>query len=454
MNFLIRFYIALLFLFVMARAAMGQTNAQTAAPLPYRVLLPDGARLILRPASGAGRVSISLFIRTDADSIPSLQAAGELVARALFYGNRDRTANGIITLANQTGGSYEVLHTPDFVEVTVVAPSSQLPEAAHLLSDCLKNADFAPAALDRARSEILEERARRGDDGLVRGCDAVRETLRPTAPAESALRRVTQPQAQDYFRRHYGPSRTVIAVAGSFDAARVTTLFTAFLADYTRPTPPVVVAQADQTQAAMADMQPGSTAYRVLTAPSTSAYALVATSAPAVTHPDYPAFVVLQNVLGGGHACRLFQQAREERGVGYKVGAIYQADRAEPLVAYLQWDGAQKRNALMREPQTDAKDIQRFLNAQLDGLLQNPPSQEEVMRARNFAVGTEARRHELMRDRSFLLGWYEAMGLGYTFDADLPGRLAAVTRDDVLRVAKTYLATRAGVVVLPDPAAQ
>ncbi len=454
LNFPARLCITLLFLFVLAGAAMSGTNAQTVAPLPYRALLPDGARLILRPEAGAGRVSISLFVRMEPEAASTLKATGELVARALFYGNRDRTANGVITLATQTGGSYDVLHTPDYVAVTVVAPSSQLPEAAHLLSDCLKNADFAPAALAHARTEILEERARRHDDGLMRGYDAVCETLRPSAPDEDALRRVTQAQAQDYFRRHYGPARTVIAVAGSFDAARATALFAAFLADYTRPTSLVGAAQADPMRETAANAKPAATQYRVLAAPSTSAYALLATSAPAVTHPDYPAFVVLQNVLGGGHACRLFQQAREERGVGYKVGALYQADRAAPLIAYLQWDAAQKRNGiangLANQTQTDAGDIQLFLNAQLDGLLQNPPSEEELTRARNFAIGVEARRHERVRDRSFLLGWYEAMGLGYVFDADLPRRLAAVTPDDVLRVAKTYLATRAGVVVLPS----
>lgn len=450
LNFPARFCNTLLFLFVMAGAAMGRTDAQTAIPLPYSVRLPDGARLILRPEAITGRVSISLFVRIEPDAAPSLKAVGELVARALFYGNRDRTANGIITLATQTGGSYDVLHTPDYVAVTVVAPSSQLPEVAHLLSDCLKNADFAPIALDHARTEIVEERTRRYDDGLMRGYDAVCETLRPPASSEDALRRVTQAQAQDYFRRRYGPARTVIAVAGSFDAARVTTLFAAFLADYTRHTSPVAAAQANQTGEAVANAKQALTAYRVLAAPSTSAYALAATDAPAVTHPDYPAFVVLQNVLGGGHACRLFQQAREERGVGYKVGALYQADRADPLVAYLQWDATLKRNAADRQTRTDAKDIQLFLNSQLDGLLQNSLSEEELTRARNFAIGVEARRHERVRDRSFLLGWYEAMGLGYVFDADLPKRLAAVTRDDVLRVAKTYLATRAGVVLLPS----
>ena len=443
---------------VMAWLTVCRGGAQIELPAPRRALLPNGVRLILKPEAGLDRVAVSLFVRAQADASPASEAAGELVARALFYGSRDRTENGVLALANQTGGSYDVLYTRQYVAITVVVAPAQLPEAAHLLSDCLKNADFAPHSLDRARADVRLERAQRQEDGLLRGYDAVCGTLRPPEPDEAALKRVTQAQAQAYFRRSYGPARTVIALAGSFDPARATSLFAAFLMDYTRPTARIAPDDAEQNPPdtlpiAAANKNASSVIYRVLPAPSASAYALVATAAPAVTHPDYAAFTVLQTVLGGGHACRLFQQAREAQGLGYKVGALYQADHFDPLVAYLQWDPTRSRAAFGQRTELDPKEVGRFLNAQINGLLQNPPSEAEVERARKLAIGMDARQHERIPTRSFLLGWYETLGLGYAFDADLPRRFAAVTRDDVRRVAKTYLGARAGVLVLPAQSA-
>ena len=78
----------------------GQTNSQRVS----RVVLANGVRLLLRPEPTTERVAVSLFIRTDSEPSGSSAAVGELVARALFYGNANRTQNGILTLAKDAGG--------------------------------------------------------------------------------------------------------------------------------------------------------------------------------------------------------------------------------------------------------------------------------------------------------------------------------------------------------------
>ncbi len=73
-----------------------------------------------------------------------------------------------------------------------------------------------------------------------------------------------------------------------------------------------------------------------------------------------------------------------------------------------------------------------------------------MKRARNVAIGQDALRHERARDRAFLLGWYETLGRGIAYDTEFPRKLAQVTREDIARVAKTYLRVRANVAVLPS----
>jgi predicted Zn-dependent peptidase len=182
--------------------------------------------------------------------------------------------------------------------------------------------------------------------------------------------------------------------------------------------------------------------------PGASSYALVATPAPPLSDPSYPAFVVLKAILGEGHASRLFQHLRDSQGIGYSVGASWQTTLSDPMVAYLQWE-TRAPAAPAAEPPLDPETALRLLATEIDGLIANPPTEAEVRRARSISIGREALRHERARDRAFLLAWYEAIGAGAELDAALPSRLAAVTRVDVLSAARSYLGTRASVLIVP-----
>lgn len=433
----------LLTLWLLAVGIASQAQADT-PPIaqPQLVVLPDGVRLILKPEPELDRTAVSLFIGLRSDANPNSAAISEMVARTLFYGNATRTQNSIQALVGEVGGSLDVLRTRERVAINYVTIPSQLPEALHLLCDCLKYAAFAPESLHRALQAIHEERLSGRETAFARGYAAANELLGETEPGEDQLRRVTQAQAQAYFLRQYVPARTVISIAGHFDAVRVQGLLNAFLADYSRPTafaPPV-------TDFSLPERI--STANLSLPAPGGVAYAFVATSAPGAGSADYPAFTVLQAVLGGGHASRLFRQARETLGLGYEVGALYPAERSPTLITYLQWNP--RRGSQSIAGNTPPGTVSKLLNGELDALCANPPGEDELKRARNVAIGQDALRHERARDRAFLLGWYETLGRGIAYDTEFPRTLAQVTGEDIQRVAKMYLRGRTNVTVLPS----
>ncbi|HZP84358.1 MAG TPA: pitrilysin family protein [Chthonomonadaceae bacterium] len=412
-----------------------------------RVVLPNGVRLLLKPEADTEVVAMVAFVRMEADATALDNATGELVAHALFYGSLNRSMDRVARSVAQVGGALETLRTRDYIAITCVTVREQLDEAIYLLCEALKNADFAPDALERARQDIQEERRKRAEDAFETAYAAVRERLSaPPEPDDSALRRVTQARAQDYFARRYLPARTVIAVVGRFRQDAAQHAFDNALFDYAR--------RAVNSPGALSEVKKPDAAppALVLQTGGNAAYALIGTPAPGVASPDYPAFTVLHALLGGGHAARLFRRLREAQGLGYDVGATYAADRSDPLVAYLQWDARRALPALNAKAAPQPADALKLLQTQLDALWTDPPTDAELTRARNYAIGRDALRHERARDRAFFLGWYETMGLGYAFDAELPRRLAAVTRDDILRAAKTYLTPRAAVLALPKRA--
>src|SRR5205823_4813964 len=110
-------------------------------------------------------------------------------------------------------------------------------------------------------------------------------------------------------------------------------------------------------------------------------------------------------LLGDGHASRLFRRVRDAQGFGYSVGALHQAYLDDPLVAYLEWDT--RRIASSDSSGSAADTALRLIETQLDSILSDPPTEAEIIRARNVAVGRDALRHERASDRAFYLAWYE-----------------------------------------------
>ena len=416
-----------------------------------RIVLPDGATLILKPEMTSDLVAISICIRTEPDRSPVDDAAGEMVARSLFSSSLNRSRESISVSLSQVGGSVETLRTAEHVNITCVALPSQIREAIYLLCEVLKNADFG--ALEHARTEVIAEQQRAAPE-FYSGLDLLRRALHARADlSELPFKSITHAQAAAYFRAKYVPEHTAIAVVGQFDVQSVQTALRDSLADFDRHGARPLRAEPLFSHATNFPT-------RTLSRPGTSGYALVATAAPALTEMDTPAFLVLKSILGEGHASRLFQRLRDAQGIGYSVGALWQPSLSDPLTAYVQWEArppsatgtAQPAgNGAPNQKSLSASEALHLLTVQLDGLLSDPPTEAEVGRARKVALGRETLRHERAKDRAFLLAWYEAMGVGADFDAELPRRLAGVTRDDVLRVARTYLTPRASVLIVPRP---
>ena len=82
-------------------------------------------------------------------------------------------------------------------------------------------------------------------------------------------------------------------------------------------------------------------------------------------------------------------------------------------------------------------------------LKEQPVSDEELLRAKRYTVGSYTLRHQRQRDRAFLLGWWEAIGSGYKFDSDYAKAMEGVTKADVQRVARKYLTNYALVMSIP-----
>src|SRR5581483_6174557 len=146
--------------------------------------------------------------------------------------------------------------------------------------------------------------------------------------------------------------------------------------------------------------------------------------------PGYPALVLLNDILGGGSfRSRLFQDVRTKRGLAYSVGSVLRAGARERGVWAMR---TETKNASTGET------IARLV-ANMERLREQPVSDEELAEAKdafvNSFVFSFATPSAIVNRRMQL----EYDGLPPDFMQRLRDDVVKLTKDDLLRVARTHL---------------
>jgi len=157
--------------------------------------------------------------------------------------------------------------------------------------------------------------------------------------------------------------------------------------------------------------------------------------------PDYYAAHVMNNALGqyalGG---RLGDSIRERQGMAYYV--------------YSALDAGLDAGPLMVRAGVSAANVERTIasiDVELATILRDGFTRAEVDDAKRYLIGSLPRQLETNAGIAGFLLSAEVYGLGVDHDRRLPQHLAAVTFDDVMRVARRLLDPARAVVVVAGP---
>ena len=149
---------------------------------------------------------------------------------------------------------------------------------------------------------------------------------------------------------------------------------------------------------------------------------------PGFRDPRYPAWKILDSIVGGSMDSRLFSEFREKRGLVYQIGST---------LPPLEWQ-SYFAIYLTSTPDNHAE-ILECLQAEIDRLKDTVPDSDEVERARRFLKGTFLMSQERNADQAHLLSRYHSLGLGIDFIDRYPRMLDEVSPQDIQQVAGEYL---------------
>ncbi len=291
------------------------------APEPVRAVLSNGMVVHLAEDRTLPLVSGVAYVEApglyDPDDLAGL--AGFTAALLREGGAGGRSPATIDATLERLAASVEASSSDVLANVSFSALSDTLDEVMPIWRDVLVAPGFDPERTEVQRSRQLEAIRRVVDDPVQL---AVREFQRRVAgdhpagryPTEATIGAIDRSDLVAFHQAYYGPSTTVLAVAGDFDAdqmlARLERLFGGWEVDVAAPPelPPYDPAPERRIYLAQKDLQ--------------QSIVLVGQPAMLAYQGPYTAFTVANDVLGaGGFGSRLFTEIRTRRGLAYATGS-------------------------------------------------------------------------------------------------------------------------------------
>jgi predicted Zn-dependent peptidase len=423
--------LALLLVFALASPVLADV------PVTRRVLA-NGMVVVVREDPGVGVVAASLQVR--AGSLFETEATAgvtNFMQRVLVRGTEKRSTLGLLEAAEELGGSLEASGDVETAEIRGTAIARQWEALLGLLAEVLLEPTFPGAEVERERRLLLGQLQTRADNPFPRTFDtALREMYGahpyawPALGRTESVRQLTRDALIAHYRRVYRPDRIVLAVSGNVPRTAVVAAAERLF----RRVPPAAGAPLAPTVEPSPRGEP-----RLVERDARQAQVLLGFLAPPVLHADYAAARVLAMVLGGGMSSRLFTELRDRRGLAYSVGVLATVRTGPALFA-----------PYLATAPVNADAALAGLLAEVERLRAEPIGEPELARARAYLLGSLARDRRTSAQLAWHLAFYELVGAGWDWPQRFARAVAAVTTDDVARVAQQYL-VRPTVVVLRPP---
>ncbi|MBZ5584155.1 MAG: insulinase family protein, partial [Acidobacteriia bacterium] len=297
-----------------------------------------------------------------------------------------------------------------------------------IFREALTEPEFRQDKVDLAKAQMRSGISRRNDDArgvadreftnLVYGED----TPYGWQEQYSTIARITRADIQDFYKRYFFPTNVMLAVWGDFDTAAMKTRLEQLFAGWTVEQPPVPPFPAVRTAA-----DPG--VYLAVKKDVTQTFFALGQLGGELKDKDYPALEVMADILGGGFQSRLFQRVRTSMGAAYDIGAEWAADYDHP--GLFQIAGSTKSVSTVDTIKAIQEEVARIRATEV--------SEQELKTAKDTALNSLVFAFDTKTKTLGRLLNYEYYGYPKDFIQQYQQALAAVTRADVLRVAKQHL---------------
>jgi zinc protease len=404
-----------------------------------RLALSNGLLVLLKEIHTAPLISHWVWYRIGSrNEVAGMTGASHWVEHMQFKGTGLFPGNVLDRAISREGGYWNAFTHLDWTTYFETLPAASIDLALRLEADRMSNSLFESEEVESERTVIISERqGHENEPAFLLSEEVTAAAFRVHAYHHEIigdladLQTMQRQDLYNHYRSFYTPDNAVLAIAGDFDTERmlerVNELYGAVpagarTAKFVRPEP------AQRGERRVTVEGPGETTY------IEASYHI-----PQATHPDFFPLMVMDSLLSGPSNLNMFGG-----GISNKTSRLYRALVERELAVSIS-GGLQATidpflysvNAIVH-PTRQPEEVIAGVDAELERIQENAPSAQEVARAVKQARALFAYGSESITNQAFWLGFAEMVSTYDWFQTYLE-QLAAVSPDDVQRVAQEYL---------------
>lgn len=360
----------------------------------------------------------------------------------LMFGQTEQLPPGEFDrLVERTGGESNAATWVDWTYYRLSLPSRDLPLGIRLESERMQHLVLEHDPVEAERDVVTNERRERVEDDVDGWLDeqlmahafTAHPYRWPTIGWMEDIRALALPEIRAFYRTWYAPNNATIVCVGDFEEAALLDL--------------VATAYGSIPSAALPEPQrivePAQTRERIVRAPKPIATdrLLVGYKAPGQDDPDWAVLEIIATLLAGCPSARLYRKLVIEHENASSVDA-----QLTPFT-----DPSLLRLAVTTTRGHDAAEVLAVIDAEIQSMIDNPPSKVEVEKAKAIAETDFWTSLVDVDGKAEALGHYETALGDFRKVNQLAERLAAVTADDVARVVRATLIPAHRTVVIATP---
>ena len=412
------------------------------ALIARRWRLDNGLGVIAVVDRAAPIVSYQTWYRVGSrHELPGQTGLAHLFEHLMFNQTETLLPGEFDRVVERTGGESNAATWVDWTHYRLSLPAAELPLAVRLESERMSRLVLSPETVEPERDVVTNERRERVEDDVDGWLDEqlmatafdVHPYRWPTIGWMADIRGVDLDAIRAFYRRWYAPDNATVVVVGDVDERHLLELVQAAYGALApaRLAPPAVVEEPPQQGERV----------RRARRPIGSDRVLLGWKAVGQGHPDWAPLELLTTLLAGSPSSRLHRRLVIERELASSVDVQLTPFRDPSLlrVAVTCARGHRAEESLV--------EIDRVIA----DLAARGPDEAEVQKAKNLAETDFWAALVDADGKAEALGHHETALGDFRTLTELGDRLAAVSADDLQRVARTYLVPRTRTVIVAEP---
>jgi predicted Zn-dependent peptidase len=414
-------------------------------PAWTKARLDSGAELIVSEKHDLPLVSFSLTFLGGASQFEPANRTGlaGITAAMLSEGTTTKDGDALSSALQILGTSVSVSIGGESGSINFVSTTARFEPTLAILADMLVNPTFPAASLERIRGQRLVALEQgKAQPGFIASRVYPRVLYGAEHPygrftTEESIKAITRDDVVALHKQYFRPGRALVTVVGDVKTAAVKTIVEQALAAWPRGGDrPAFDYPAVRTR----DER---TIYLVDKPGAAQSTVSIGHPGPPRSTPDYFALQVMNTMLGGMFQSRLNANIREEKGYSYGVGSGF---------SYGKGPGAFTADGDVVSDKTDEALIE-FMK-ELKGILgSRPVTDDELQTAKQSLIQRLPSAFASVAGINNAITTIWTQGLSEDYYQQYARAVAAVTKEEVLRVAKKHIDPgRLAIVIVGDRA--